>query len=103
MPNYQFPTISEKPTLEPKTAWLVASGDLRQAPNTAGWPTQQKLEDALTSALADLGWSVHRAHAYDPIKKHGFIDSPGTSGCALGGGRNGLAIQPPRPGWSTLP
>ena len=75
MPNYKLPTISERPALEPKTVWLVASGDLRQSPNTAGWPTQEKLERSLTSALADLGWSTRRAHAYDPVKGHGFIDS----------------------------
>ncbi len=75
MPNYKLPTISERPAHEPKTVWLVASGDLRKSPNTAGWPTQEKLEQALTIALADLGWSVHRAHAYDPVKGHGFIDS----------------------------
>jgi len=75
MPNYKLPTISERPALEPDTVWLVASGDLRQSPNTAGWPMQEKLERSLTSALAGLGWSTHRAHAYDPVKGHGFIDS----------------------------
>ena len=75
MPNYKLPTISERPALEPKTVWLVASGDLRPSPNASGWPMQEKLEKALTSALAEIGWSVHRAHGYDPVKKHGFIDS----------------------------
>ncbi len=75
MPNYKLPTIAERPALEPKTVWLVASGDLRPSPNASGWPTQEKLEKALISALADLGWSTHRAHSYDPVKKHGFIDS----------------------------
>ena len=75
MPNYKLPTISERPVLEPKTVWLVASGDLRPSPNKAGWATQEKLEGSLTSALAGLGWSTHRAHAYDPVKGHGFIDS----------------------------
>ena len=75
MPNYKLPTVSERPALEPNTVWLVASGDLRQSPNRSGWPLQEKLERSLTSALADLGWSTHRAHAYDPAKGHGFIDS----------------------------
>jgi len=39
MPNYKLPTISERPVLEPKTVWLVASGDLRQSPT-------QRLADA---------------------------------------------------------
>ena len=75
MANYKLPTISERPALEPKTVWLVASGDLRTSVNAAGWPTQEKLETALSAALAGLGWSTHRAHSYDPVKKHGFIDS----------------------------
>ncbi len=75
MPNYKLPTISERPALEPKTVWLVASGDLRQSPNASGWGTQQKLEKALASALADLGWATQRAHSFDPVKGHGFIDS----------------------------
>jgi hypothetical protein len=75
MPNYKLPTISERPALEPNTVWLVASGDLRQSPNRGGWPMQEKLERSLTSTLTDLGWSTHRAHAYDPVKGHGFIDS----------------------------
>lgn len=75
MSNYKLPTMSTRPALEPKTVWLVASGDLRLSANAAGWPTQEKLEKALTSALAEMGWSVHRAHDYDPAKKHGFIDS----------------------------
>ena len=54
---------------------MVASGDLRQSPNASGWATQQKLEKALISALADLGWATHRAHSFDPVKGHGFIDS----------------------------
>jgi len=75
MPNYKLPTISERPALGSKTVWLVASGDLRQSPNASGWATQQKLEKALISALADLGWATHRAHSFDPVKGHGFIDS----------------------------
>jgi L-fucose isomerase-like protein len=75
MSQYEFPTISERPATEPKTAWLVASGDLRQTANAAGWPTQEQMEKALSSALAGAGWSLHRAHQYDPAKKHGFIDS----------------------------
>src|SRR3546814_14033340 len=30
---------------------------------------------SLTKGLQKQGWSVKRAHAYDPVKKHGFIDS----------------------------
>ena len=58
MPNYKLPTVSERPALEPKTVWLVASSDLRDSPNTAGWPTQERLERSLTSALALWGAST---------------------------------------------
>src|SRR3546814_15694649 len=33
------------------------------------------MEASLTKALQKQGWSVKRAHGYDPVKKHGFIDS----------------------------
>nr|WP_230687645.1 fucose isomerase [Hymenobacter ruricola] len=33
------------------------------------------MEKRLTAALARQGWAVKRAHAYDPDKQHGFIDS----------------------------
>ncbi|RVU20971.1 fucose isomerase [Streptomyces antnestii] len=59
----------------PRTAYLIASGDLRPAANAAGWPTQEALEKGVTEAFARLGWTVRRAHPYDPDKGHGFIDS----------------------------
>jgi L-fucose isomerase-like protein len=55
--------------------YLVASGDLRLSANQICWPAQRALEQALGTALRGLGCSVHRAHAYDSEKKHGFIDS----------------------------
>ena len=54
---------------------LVASGDLRLPANQEGWPAQQKLEQHITAAFAREGVQVIRAHAYDPIEKHGFISS----------------------------
>ncbi|GGF11694.1 L-fucose isomerase [Hymenobacter cavernae] len=33
------------------------------------------MEEQLGAALARQGWSVKRAHPYDPEKQHGFIDS----------------------------
>ena len=75
MPGYTLPALSERPALEPKTLWLVASGDLRPKANAAGWPTQLKLEEAISSAFSQLGWVTRRAHGYDPAKGHGFIDS----------------------------
>ena len=58
-----------------KEIFLVASGDLRIAANQNCWETQHQMELTLTDVLANFGYIVKRAHAYDPIKKHGFIDS----------------------------
>jgi L-fucose isomerase-like protein len=58
-----------------KIVQLVASGDLRLSANQTCWPAQQAMETALEAALKAEGWQVKRAHAVDPAKKHGFIDS----------------------------
>lgn len=58
-----------------KTAWLVASGDLRLSANQQCWAAQADMEERLTAALSREGWAIQRAHAFDPIRKHGFIDS----------------------------
>lgn len=58
-----------------KEVWLVASGDLRLAANQLCWKAQEEMETLLTESIRRLGWVVKRAHAYDPEKKHGFIDS----------------------------
>ncbi|MDI9363756.1 MAG: hypothetical protein QM541_02305 [Flavobacterium sp.] len=54
---------------------LVASGDLRIAANQSCWAAQEEMETLLAKAFNNLGYTVKRAHAYDPIKKHGLIDS----------------------------
>src|SRR3954470_10783960 len=74
-PAYRLPEPRPELTAPPRTAYLVASGDLRPAANAAGWPAQEALEKAVTAAFADLGWSVLRAHRFDPQARHGFIDS----------------------------
>ncbi len=55
--------------------YLVASGDLRLSANQKCWPAQERVEKAVTAAIAREGREVRRAHAYDPVKQHGFIDS----------------------------
>lgn len=72
---YPLPVVSTPGPAEPRTAYLIASGDLRPSANVAGWPTQQALEDSVTAALAVLGWTVRRANPVDPVRGHGFIDS----------------------------
>ncbi len=63
------------PKLKPKTAYLVASGDLRLSANRVCWAAQQRMEAALTKAFAAEGWKIQRAHGVDKTKGHGFIDS----------------------------
>ena len=63
-------------TIKPgaKEVVLVASGDSRLSANQRCWPAQQALEKAVEKAFGELGARIVRGHAYDPEKKHGFID-----------------------------
>lgn len=61
--------------LKPKTAYLIASGDLRPSANRVCWPAQQKMETALAKAFAAQGWKIQRAHPVNRAAGHGFIDS----------------------------
>ncbi|PJJ72651.1 L-fucose isomerase-like protein [Diaminobutyricimonas aerilata] len=72
---YDVPAAPQRPALEPRTAWLISSGDLRESANLAGWPTQAAMEEAIGTAFAELGWRVHRANPVDPALGHGFIRS----------------------------
>ncbi len=58
-----------------KTVYLVASGDLRLSANQKCWHTQEAMERQVIAAVEREGWRVQRAHPYDPVKKHGFLDS----------------------------
>lgn len=58
-----------------KTVYMVASGDLRLPANQNTWPAQETMEKQVTEAVERLGWKVQRAHPYDPVLKHGFLDS----------------------------
>jgi len=55
--------------------YMVASGDLRLSANRKCWPAQERVEQAVIAGMAREGREVRRAHAYDPVKQHGFIDS----------------------------
>ncbi len=55
--------------------YLVASGDLRLSANQICWPVQDQVEKAVVAAIEAEGRKVRRAHPYDPVQKHGFIDS----------------------------
>jgi L-fucose isomerase-like protein len=58
-----------------KTIYMVASGDLRLAANQKCEAAQAVMEKLVVAAVEKLGGQIQRAHEYDPIKKHGFIDS----------------------------
>ncbi len=58
-----------------RTITLIANGDLRVTANAKCWPAQAAMEGQLTKTLADLGWTLKRAHPYKPKVKHGFIGS----------------------------
>ena len=59
MPSYDLPVPAARPSAQARTAYLIASGDLREAANRAGWPTQLELEHVVTAAFAALGVPVH--------------------------------------------
>lgn len=58
-----------------KEVVLIASGDLRLAANQKCWDAQAAMEKQFGAAVQQVGATVKRGHAYDPVKKHGFIDS----------------------------
>ncbi|WDZ83775.1 fucose isomerase [Micromonospora cathayae] len=73
--TYAMPAPVSRPEAEPRTAYLIASGDLRPAANRAGWPTQVAMEAAVAGVFAEFGWTLRRVHPYDPEAGHGFISS----------------------------
>jgi hypothetical protein len=54
---------------------FIASGDLRNSANQTCWPAQEKVEEAVTTAIRNFGYSVRRGHPFDPALGHGFIHS----------------------------
>jgi L-fucose isomerase-like protein len=58
-----------------KTIYLVANGDLRLAANQNCEAAQAEMEKKIVAGVEKPGGKVQRAHAYNPEKKHGFIDS----------------------------
>lgn len=60
---------------QPKKVLVIASGDLRLSANRVCWPAQQRVEEAVFQAVKSFGYCPERAHAFDPVKQHGFIDS----------------------------
>ncbi len=73
--NYVLPTARKTAKVKKNQVLLIANGDLRQSANEKCWPEQAKMEQTLTDAVREQGYELIRAHAYDPSKKHGFIQS----------------------------
>lgn len=73
--TYTLPAPAVRPEAPARTAYLVASGDLREAPNRGGWPIQEQMEHDITAVFAEFGWTVRRANPVDPVRGHGFISS----------------------------
>jgi hypothetical protein len=55
--------------------FFIANGDLRLSANQRCWAAQTKVEEAVMAAVRREGREIERAHACDPEKGHGFIDS----------------------------
>lgn len=75
MTQYAFPEPAPVPAAPPRTAYLVANGDLRPTANQLCWPVQQELEADVTRAVESFGWTVVRGHPVDEQAGHGFIAS----------------------------
>ncbi|WP_033105768.1 fucose isomerase [Microbacterium profundi] len=75
MTSYTLPAAASRPASAPKTAYLITSGDLREAANVGGWETQAALEASVTGVFNELGWNVIRAFDVDPETGHGYISS----------------------------
>ncbi len=58
-----------------KEVVLIASGDLRVSANQMCEAAQAAMEKQIVAALEKEGATVRRGHPYNPVKKHGFIDS----------------------------
>ncbi len=71
--EYKVPSLVEPAPPTPNEVVLVTSGDLRHTANVPAWPAQQVLEQQIADVLAEVGWTVRRAHEFDPEVGHGFI------------------------------
>ncbi len=73
MAGYDGGPIIPPPSM--KTIYLVANGDLRLSANQKCQEAQAAMEAQVVAAVEREGFTVQRAHPFDPEKGHGFIDS----------------------------
>ncbi len=76
--TYTLPAPVRPVAAAPKTAYLVASGDLRESANTAGWPTQQAMEHALARRFRQV--AAERRHRVPCVIAASDETSPGWYG-----------------------
>lgn len=75
MNTYKYPSVELPSEPQPNEIYLVASGDLRLSANQTCWAAQAEMEGQIQKAFAQEGYTINRAHPYNPNQKHGFIDS----------------------------
>ena len=73
MATYAIPELETPTRVAAKEILLIASGDLRQSANQKCWPAQAQMEEKLIAAFEAEGFTLKRAHAFDPTLGHGFI------------------------------
>jgi hypothetical protein len=75
MAVYVVPVVEAPTPVAAREVLLVASGDLRESANEKCWPAQSRMEAELTEAFKAEGYTLRRAHPYNPSLKHGFISN----------------------------
>jgi hypothetical protein len=75
MEEYVVPVVEASTPVAAREVLLVASGDLRESANEKCWPAQSQMEAKLTEAFKAEGYTLRRAHPYNPSLKHGFISN----------------------------
>ncbi|MGA9062783.1 MAG: fucose isomerase [Terracidiphilus sp.] len=73
MAAYVVPEIEDPTPVAAKEVLLIANGDLRQSANQICWSAQSQMEAKLTEAFKAEGFTLRRAHPFDPKLAHGFI------------------------------
>ena len=75
MSKYQLPEMQSPTPVKQNELILVANGEIRHLGNRVTWPAQAKMEEKVIAAFTKEGFTVKRAHPYEPELKHGFIYS----------------------------
>ena len=70
-----LPTDDTRITAGPTEVLVVTNADLRESANVTCWPTYEDYSARLEKELAAQGYTMKRAHEFDPKRGHGFIGS----------------------------